>query len=208
MAKKKASGTTKKSTPRKSSSRKKTPPKGKSALGGGVDFAAVAQGLGNAWQESREKEPQAAGFAPPDVPDGDYVVQLTSGRVGQYRSGNKKGTGYVKFRYTIATGDYEGEVLSSTDDLSTDEVGSSGRTKLDLLSERLQRMGVDTKKLNLAELPELVVWLTDVKKNKDAKPYYRVTVRNNFVESDSGETLHFQNVYVNDILHPDDVAEL
>lgn len=210
MAKKKAtSGTTRSTKSTKKTSPKKTSPKGAgNAPATGVDFASAIDGLEGAWGESREKEPTNSGFAPPDVPDGDYIVQLIGGRVGAYKTGNRKGTVYVKFRYNIVIGEFTGEVLSSTDDVSTREVGSTGKTQMDLLSERLQRMGIDTKKMSLKELPELVLWLTDPKKNSAAKPFFRVAVKNNFSEDDKGETRHYQNVYVNEVLHPDAVEEM
>lgn len=178
------------------------------ASGQAPDFASALSGLDDAWGDSRTKEPTARGFAPADVPDGDYIVQLVGARVGIYKTGKKKGTGYVKFRYQIVVGQYADETLTSSDDLSKTEVGSTGRTKLDLLSERLQRMGVETKKLDLRKLPELCTFLVDPTKNPDAKPFFRANVANNFVEGDNGEQLHFQNVYINEAVHPDDVAAM
>lgn len=186
----------------------KMPVPRKPAKGDDLDFNAIAAELEGSWEQSRAKEPASPMMGPPDVPDGDYLVRLTGARVGRYRSGNRKGTGYLRFRYTILAGEYAGEVLSSSDDLSNREVGTQGNTALDMLSERLQRMGVATKKLSIKNLPDLCEWLLDPAKNPDAKPCYRVAVRNNYVESDKGETLRFQNVYINETLSNAEVEEL
>ena len=208
MARKKAtSRSATKKTPAKKTPAKKRPTKKKgTSTGSAVPFNDIAANLGDAWDQSRAKEP-TSGFTVPDVPDDDYIVQLIGARVGVYRSGKRKGTAYLRFRYGIITGDYTGEVVSSSDDLSKESVGSSGKSKLDLLSERLQRMGIDTKTLNLRKLPELCQWLTDSGKNTDAKPCYRVAVKNEFVLGDDGDTRHYQNVYVNEHLDKTSVRE-
>ncbi len=204
MAKKAAAP---KSSPAKSAP--KSAPKGAPKPSGKVDnFAAALGNLEGAWNESRTKEPTSNNFGPADVPDGEYIVQLIGARTGVYKTGSKKGTPYLRFRYNIILGDYTGEVLQSSDDLSTDPVGGKGATKMSLLVERLQRMGVETKKLDLRKLPELCVFLVDTNKNPDAKPHFRVQVVNNFSEGSDGQTRHFQNVYINEVIHPDDVEAM
>lgn len=195
----------------KSASSKKTPPKGKpSNESAGIDFNSALGGLEDAWGESREKPPTTFSNEPPDVPDDDYVVQLSGARVGQYKTGDRKGVPFVRFRYTIVVGQYTGEVLSSSDDMSTEEAGNTGKTKLDFLSDRLQRMGIDTRKMSLKELPSLCQFLMDTKSNPNAKPFFRVSVKNSYApkRDNPDEQVHYQQVYINDCLHPDDVKEM
>jgi len=197
MAKK----TTKKRTAPKKAPRKKAT----ASTAAGVDFEAAMDGLESAWNDTREQDNTGGSFEAPDIPDGEYVAQLTSARMSAYRRGDRAGTFYVTFRYTIVLGDYKGEVPSSRDDLSTEEIGEAGTTRLQLFLGRLQRMGIDTAKLNIREVPELIQWLVDPKKNKDAKPYYRISVRNNEVPQDDGTVRRYQNVYVNELLDRDEI---
>lgn len=207
MAKKKAKAT---SAPKKKATGKKTPPKKTTAKGkapaGGIDFESTAAELEDAWERNREEDQTVGGsFEPPEIPDGDYVVQLISGRMAPYKRGDRKGTFYVRFQYNVVLGEYAGTVLTSRDDLSTETMGDSGRTRVQMFMGRLQRMGLNTAKIGVRQVPDLIQWLTDPSKNADAKPYFQVGVRNNEVPQDDGSIRRFQNVYVNELLDREEV---
>lgn len=205
MAKKKS---TKKSTKKATSARtkKKGSPKS-SKSSGNSNFDAAMENIETAWEETREKDNTGGSFEPPDVPDGDYVAQLTNARMAAYRRGDRAGTYYVNFRYTIVLGEYAGEVVSSRDDLSAEPITDDGPTRLALFIGRLQRMGIETSGLSVKQIPDLVQWLVDPAKNDDAKPYYRVAVRNTEKPQDDGSVRRFQNVYVNELLDREEVEQ-
>jgi hypothetical protein len=182
------------------------PPKGKATSNKPqTTKAPTLEELDKTWQESRKKKPMSFD-GPPDIPDGDYVVQLTNAKTGAYKSGNKKGTNYFKISYAIVAGDHRGTTVQSSDDISNREVGNQGRTAMDMLSARLQQIGVDISDTPLRELPSLAKALSDPK-SEIGRPYLSVKVANNIVDRDDGTKARFQNVYINEPLTDAQVKE-
>jgi len=184
----------------KSRNTKKSTPKTKS---GAPSLAELEKG----WQESREKAPTRGGAfgANPNVPDGDYTLHVQSAKVGQYKSGRKKGGWYFSMRYVVADGECSGEVLNTMDEISdrvafTRDDGTEV-TCMDLLSERLQNCGLDISELKLTELPELAQALSDPK-SEIGRPFVAATVQNKYspkkpTDPDPETPWHNQNIFLN-----------
>lgn len=196
MANKKAAQRPTASTPVPARGAARQPAAARSGRGAAPRASSVdLKSLDAAWNESRVKSPSGPGGGPPDIPDGDYIAQVQSAKVGQYRSGNRKGLWFFAINYTITQGEHAGVRISSRDDLDKDREISDGRTSLDLFRERLQYMGIDVTNMRASEFPDLAKALGDPK-HELGRLTLAVTVKNNYVESDKGQTLHFQNVYV------------
>ncbi len=169
--------------------------------------APAPQDLESAWSQSRSRPPQKGGYEVADIPDGDYAVQVQSAKCAEYKSGNKKGTRYFVINYVVAAGPYTGVQLRSSDDVSTREVGNQGRTAMDLLSDRLQKMNINISGMKLAQLPSLAQALGDTN-SEIGRMFLSVTVQNNPVTKDDGTTVVFQNVYANEPLDAASVNQL
>lgn len=155
------------------------------------------------WKESRTKAPTTGGITRADIPDGDYVFQLTSGKTGEYKKGGKKGTKYVSLTLTIKFGEHAGTRVSKMHDMSSRPIGNSGKVALDLLSEDLQRLGVDTKKIpSLSKIPDVVSELV-----KEAI-IIRGTVKNTPPDPARKGSTGFQNVWLNDVVSEDELEQL
>jgi hypothetical protein len=181
--------------------------------------SAAQANLGNlkdAWNQAREKKaPEGGAFGVnPRVPDGDYIAQVTSAKVGAYKKGNKAGTPFFSLSYTIVVAgarELIGERLSSVDDLSAEvafERNGEEVTRIQLLSERLQRMGLDVTELDFNELPQLAQQLADPK-DENGRMYLSVRVANKHADNPNDPTkpYHNQNIYVNERVSEDDVEE-
>jgi hypothetical protein len=203
MAKKAAKPTNAKSTKAAGKSGGKSG--GKSE--GGVDVGSVLGNMEAAWSESREIEPQTRDYGPADIPDGPYIARLVGARVGVTSKGKNEGKPYLSLSFVIAYGDHEGTRLSSMDTLDNSPVGDTGRTRLDFVSEKLQKLGVETKKMPLSKLPAICAALVDPKVGGDnAKPFVRVTVKTKAATTEGGKP--FQSVYVDDLVGEDELDEL
>jgi len=176
----------KKAVPQKSGPTKGTKPK----------TEAVSQDdLEAAWGESRAKAPPSGSMDIPDIPDAEYLLQVSSAKVSAYKSGNKKGARYLGLSYVIVAGPHKGVVVRSKDDISTRPIGDSGLTALDYLSGRLQKLGVDTKKFKLGDLPTVAKNLSDP---KTGKPFVVAAINTKTYTKDDGTEGAFMNVYLDD----------
>lgn len=175
--------------------------------GSGVDVGSVLGNMEAAWSESREIEPQSRDYGPADIPDGPYIARLVGARVGVTSKGKNEGKPYLSLSFVIAYGDHEGTRLSSMDTLDNSPVGETGRTRLDFVSEKLQKLGVETKKMPLSKLPAICAALVDPQVGGDnAKPFVRVTVKTKAATTEGGKP--FQSVYVDDLVGEDELDEL
>jgi hypothetical protein len=98
-------------------------------------------------------------FAPPDLPEGDYTVRLSSATAGEDNSGNP----WVRFTYVVDEGEYEGKQLHDRHNLS--ERGKRTMDNaLDALFRTLTRLGVQVTGLKSEEqLWEVLQKLTKTK---------------------------------------------
>lgn len=187
-----------------------------------MSFAEAVEGLDGAWDEARSAEPSSPDFGPNQaVVNGEYIMQLTGCTVGatKLKKVKDKETGemvdrepsaYMRCRYTIRVGDLAGETVKSYDSATTEERG--GKTGLIRLSERLQNMGVNTKKIkSIRELPKVATMLNgNPDEVEGARPFVRANVVNTLIsasESTSGKPQHFQNVYCNGLVDDEELSE-
>lgn len=178
-----------------------------------VDYQAAMDGLDGAWDQARKEDQSLGGFGPNEnVPDGDYVVKLSTVNTGVQKAKPKKGKKeaqppkvFISCRYIIQGGPCNDEGVESYDVAGTAKRGP--KTELQWFTKRLQDLGVNTKspKMKKADaFPKLAAELT---KNK---PFYRVTIKNDTrsaAESDDGKSRKFQSVYINSIMDEDEVKE-
>ena len=203
MAKRKAA----KKSPARTAKKKATPKKKAAAKGKtNEDFASHVDDMDDAWGDSKKSEPSKGGRGGPneDVVDGNYVAQLDSVSTGIPRKEDKDGNRvpYMRCRYIIAGGELVGEQLTSFDQVSKVEA-FDGKTRLDLLSERLQLMGIETTKMkSLKSLPDICQRLSE------EQPLLRIFVKNDHRTNEGGETRHFQNVYINELVPEDEVDDV
>lgn len=186
---------------------KKASRPGGGAKGKATGFADQLDSLEKDWQSARTQAPRQGGFEAPDIPDGTYPARLVGASVGKGK-GDKPP--YFKFQFLIAFGEYKGTKLTVFDNISNEPLGDSDRTGLNILSDRLQMLGVDISKMPLKDLPKVASWLTDPEQNDEAQPYVMVGIVNKFSPSkkNPNEMRRFQNVYVNGLIDEEDLAEL
>ena len=211
MAKKKVAPKGTRKPARSKKATKKTAPRGAKPT---TSAPPSLSDLEESWDKSREKAPQRGGGrgANPEVIDGDYILQVQTAKVGQYRRGKKQGGYFMSISYVIAVGELAGERLSSLDDIDNRvcfERDGEPVTSLDLLSQRLQLLGVETSDLNLSELPEVAQALSDPS-SELGKPYASATIRNKMSDNpnDPDKPYHNQNIYINQTVEPEEVEAL
>lgn len=198
MAKKAASrpGSAARPTSKPGTTKPGAKPAGK---GPAPNFTERLESLGDAWNETREKktEQRGAGFFNDNVPEGDYIARLTANSIKAYKTGNKTGVQYWAFSFTILDEAYSGQVVRASVDISNDELGTTGKTHLDILKDTLTHLGVDVKKIKSTDFPQVTLWLLDKAKNKNARPVVKISVKNSFYDKDDGTSGKSQRIYVN-----------
>lgn len=171
-----------------------------------TDFASAVSGLDKAWSTAKKTVPTNRTTRGPNanVPDGSYAVQVVEAATGVPKNG---GNAYFRIRYVLL-GELEGESVTSFNEISDNPAfgANSEKTKLDLLSERLQLLGVDTAKIKTVSELEKVS-----KKMSATKVYARVGVRNRHIpaeESRTGDARHYQDIFVNEVIKEDELNDV
>ena len=171
-------------------------------------FKAKAEDVDSAWGESRKVEPSKGGgdFTVADVPDDTYILQLTSAKISEYKKGDRKGMKFYSFSFTIKFGDYAGANLNKKQDVDAEKkikIKDVMYSPLDLLSQDLQRLGIDVKKMKspIKDGPAVCDAL------KKSQPVIRgyVTTKPN-TKNPSGQP--FQSVYLNELVTDEELDQI
>ena len=110
--------------------------------------------LGGAWKKAQERfKEEGNSFSGSQVPDGPYLAQLVVASYGESASGTRM---QIAWEWTILEGEQSGQQVRDYDGLETEE-------NLFWVLRKLDRMGLETKDLQPAQLPEI---LTDLVKEK------------------------------------------
>ena len=187
MAKKssKSVGGTKKSAPRKRTATSSRKTKGVRKPG----QVKAAADLASAWEERAKEYQPFQGSA--EVPPGEYRARVVGGRYVVSENGSSPDR--VIFDYEILDGLHQGEVVSSFDRISNEVIRSSRRefTPLDLLIERIGKMGYDPKSIPFHQLPDFVQ-----EQVAEEQPEVLIRVRHRTAVGADGNERTYQDVYV------------
>ncbi len=189
MAKKKTSKTSSRSSKKASPSRKAPSPSSRSRSVRKPGQAKVAADLASAWQQRAQEYQPFQGSA--EVPPGEYRARVVGGRYAVSENGSSPDR--VIFDYEILDGLHQGEVVSSFDRVSNEIIRSSRRefTPLDLLIERIGKMGYDPKSIAFHELPDFVQ-----EQVPSEQPEVLIRVRHRTAVGADGNERTYQDVFV------------
>ena len=153
-------------------------------------FKSAVKGLDKKWKAATA----GMGFDDDVVPTGDYVMKLSSAKVGVWPSDS---TPYFRIRWVIANGDNQGKKVSTTDNLLNKE-GEPNEVALSIIKGNLDKLGYDVEDLELADLADVADQLSEV------KPAARCHVK---ASKGSQGDRTFYSVYVNRLIESDDPEE-
>lgn len=198
------SPTTKRSTRRRSdsspengggggTSRRSAKGAGGSSRRGKVDINSELKGLKSTWKKSRDSKASAPGGIA-DIPDGKYCGQLNTATIGVWPKTKEI---YFRIGFTLVQSEYEGTNLTKTYTLSDEAVGDSGLTRLDLFSQDMQQLGINTSEMEADEIGTLPDFLLNPELNDNAKPYCELYVSRT---EPNAKGKVYQNTYLNGLL--------
>lgn len=159
-------------------------------------FMQATRGMAKVWNESRKVQDTGGSYETPEIPDGEYICQLTSCRVDapQIKKGKNQGTyqALMEFRYVVREEESNGVQLRVTHWLTETEWRTL-KDSLDRLFKDLQRLGYETLGMEVKDLFSVAEELSE------AKPYVSVTCKTKEKDGKS-----YLNVYLNKIVDPAD----
>lgn len=175
----------------------KSKPAGKSAdkeaKGMKIDpkaFLAAAKAGMSQWKKSRTVEPKTGGGIPEDFRTGTYNAQLIDASLGVKRVDEKNGritkkvdAPSTQIKFKLVGGSFPGFTTSQFQTLNSE-------TGWNIFSETIQKLGYDTKEMELADVPGVIDEL------KKEQPYVSLYIK----REDSEQYGTQLRVYVNKVL--------